>query len=46
MTRLLRLAEEFAASPAGGDRVYGLLAGVFPTDRPSLARARRHGERA
>ncbi len=35
--RLVDLAEEFAAAPRGGEVVYGLIAGVFPTDRPTLA---------
>ena len=34
--RLQDLAEEFAASPRGGTTVYGFIAGVYPTDRPSL----------
>jgi len=34
--RLVRLAEEFAGSPAGGATTYGLLIGIYPTDRASL----------
>jgi DNA-binding transcriptional ArsR family regulator len=34
--RLIELAEEFAASPRGGSTVYGLILGIYPTDRPSL----------
>lgn len=34
--RMLELAEEFTHLPRGGDTVYGLLIGVFPTDRPGL----------
>lgn len=34
--RILALAEEFAAAPREGSIVYGLIAGVYPTDRPSL----------
>jgi len=34
--RLADLAAEFAAEPRGGDRVYALLAGVYPTDLPTL----------
>jgi DNA-binding transcriptional ArsR family regulator len=30
------LAEQFAKAPRGGDRVYGLLAAVYPTDLPTL----------
>ncbi len=33
---LIRIAEEFASAERGGDTVYGFLAGVYPTDRPSL----------
>jgi DNA-binding transcriptional ArsR family regulator len=33
---LLRIAERFAAGPRSGDTVYGLLIGLYPTDRPSL----------
>lgn len=32
--RLVALSEEFVDAPRGGDVVYGLIAGVFPTDRP------------
>jgi DNA-binding transcriptional ArsR family regulator len=32
--RLYELSEEFVDLPRGGDVVYGLIAGVFPTDRP------------
>jgi DNA-binding transcriptional ArsR family regulator len=34
--RLLVLAEEFVAMPRSGSTVYGFIAGVYPTDRPSL----------
>ena len=34
--RLQALAEEFAALPRSGVTVYGFIAGVYPTDRPSL----------
>jgi DNA-binding transcriptional ArsR family regulator len=33
---LLRLAERFSSQPRDGDTVYGLLVGLYPTDRPSL----------
>ena len=33
---LLDLAERFAAAPRGGSTVYGLVVGMYPTDRPSL----------
>ncbi len=38
-TRLVALAEEFVSQPRAGDVVYGLIAGVYPTDRPTLAAA-------
>ena len=31
-----RLAAEFATEPRAGDRVYGMLAGVYPTDLPTF----------
>ena len=34
--RLLALAEEFAAAPRSGTTVYGMVAGLYPTERPSL----------
>jgi predicted ArsR family transcriptional regulator len=34
--RLLDLAEEFAAQPRGGATTYGLIIGLYPTDRPAL----------
>ena len=34
--RVLELAVEFAKAPRGGDRVFGLLGAVFPTDEPTL----------
>lgn len=34
--RIMDLAEEFLELPRAGDTVYGLLAGVFPTDRPAF----------
>ena len=33
---MLRVAEDFADQSPAGDTVYGLVIGVFPTDRPSL----------
>jgi len=33
---VVRIAEEFAAKDRGGDTVYGFIAGIYPTDRPSL----------
>jgi len=35
--RVLELAEEFLAQPREGDRVYGLIAGVYPTALSALA---------
>jgi hypothetical protein len=34
--RLVALSESFVEQPRGGDVVYGLIAGVFPTDRPTF----------
>jgi len=34
--RLLDLAIEFAKAPRGGDRVYGFLGAMYPTDLPTL----------
>lgn len=34
--RLVELAEEFVSQPREGDVVYGLIAGVYPTDLPVL----------
>lgn len=34
--RVLELAEEFLTLPREGDRVFGLLAGLFPTDHPAF----------
>ena len=34
--RLLALTDEFMATPRGGDTVYGILVGVYPTDHPVL----------
>ena len=34
--RLTALAEEFLDLPRDGDRVYGLIAGIYPTDLPAL----------
>jgi DNA-binding transcriptional ArsR family regulator len=34
--RLIALAEDFVSQPREGDIVYGLIAGVYPTDRPTL----------
>jgi DNA-binding transcriptional ArsR family regulator len=36
LARILEVAEEFTAQEPGGETVYGLLAGVYPTERPSL----------
>ena len=33
---VLELAEEFAAEPRSGETVYGLIAGIYPTDLPTL----------
>ena len=38
--RLVSLAEEFVDLPRGGDVVYGLIAGIYPTDRPRLGESR------
>ena len=34
--RVLELAIEFAKAPRGGERVYGFLGAVYPTDLPTL----------
>jgi len=34
--RLLELAIEFAKAPRGGERVYGFLGAMYPTDLPTL----------
>ncbi|CAN5879950.1 hypothetical protein BH23ACT5_BH23ACT5_05390 [soil metagenome] len=34
--RLIDLVTEFAAAPRGGDTVYGLIVGLYPTTRPHL----------
>jgi DNA-binding transcriptional ArsR family regulator len=34
--RVLELSREFAAMPRGGETVYGFVAGLYPTDYPSL----------
>ena len=34
--RLVALTEEFIESPRGGDTVFGMLCGVFPTDHPAF----------
>lgn len=34
--RLIELAEDFVTTTRGGSTVYGLLLGMYPTDRPSL----------
>ena len=34
--RIWELAEEFVALPRSGDTMYGLLAGIYPTDHPVL----------
>lgn len=35
--RVVELAEEFISLPRDGDTVYGFLAGVYPTDLPTLS---------
>ncbi len=35
-SKLAALAAEFAAEPRDGERTYGMLAGVYPTDLPTL----------
>ncbi len=35
--RLAQLAAEFATAPRGGDTVYGLIVGLYPTTRPYLS---------
>ena len=32
----MELAVEFAKAPRGGERVYGFLGAVYPTDLPTL----------
>lgn len=34
--RITELAEEFIDQPRAGDTVFGILAGIFPTDHPAL----------
>lgn len=34
--RVVELADEFAAAPRSGDTVFGLVAGVYPTDLPTF----------
>ncbi len=34
--RVLALSRDYAALPRGGDTVYGFVAGLYPTDYPSL----------
>ena len=34
--QVAELAESFTKAPRGGDRVYGLIAGIYPTDLPTL----------
>jgi DNA-binding transcriptional ArsR family regulator len=34
--RVLDLSREFSAMPRAGDKVYGFVAGLYPTDYPSL----------
>ena len=34
--RLLEVAEEFSGAEPGGTTVYGMVLGLYPTDRPSL----------
>jgi hypothetical protein len=33
---VLQFSSEFAATPRGGDTVYGFAAGLYPTDYPTL----------
>ena len=40
LERMVSLAEEFASSPPEGDTVFGLLTGLYPTDRPARAEDR------
>jgi DNA-binding transcriptional ArsR family regulator len=42
--RVLELSEEFLAQPREGDRVYGLIAGVYPTALPALGEDASDGE--
>ena len=35
-SRLAELAAEFASEPRDGERVYGMIAGVYPTNLPTL----------
>ncbi len=37
--RIVALAEEFVSLPRSGDTVYGMLAGIYPTDLPTLPEA-------
>lgn len=34
--RVFALVNEFMQLPRGGDEVYGFVAGLYPTDRPTL----------
>jgi DNA-binding transcriptional ArsR family regulator len=34
--RLVEVSDEFVSEPRGGDVVYGLIAGIYPTDHPIL----------
>ncbi len=34
--QVVQLAEAFTKAPRGGDRVYGFLGGIYPTDLPTL----------
>ena len=34
--RVLELTREFSAMPRGGDTVYGFVAGLYPTEYPTL----------
>lgn len=42
--RLADLADEFAAQERGGEQMYGVLLGVFATDRPSFQSPAKHPE--
>lgn len=42
--RLVELSEEFLNQPRQGDRVYGMIAGVYPTQLPALPDEKENGE--
>lgn len=41
--RVLELVSEFSSLPRGGDTVYGFVAGLYPSDYPSLPEAQEGG---